>query len=119
MATLNGRQMFPCPVCTEPREVRATKKGKPYLVCDPCGIQVFVRGPAGIEEFNRLVQRGVEKGVWDRLSKLEQRYSLKCPECGKRFWMERRLIKTSRIDGSFKGFNCPEEDCEGVAEWKQ
>jgi len=51
----NGKQMFPCPVCTEPREVRETKKSKPYLICDPCGVQVFVRGPAGIGEFNRLL----------------------------------------------------------------
>ena len=55
MAELNGRKMFPCPVCTDPREVRMTKKKKPYITCDPCGIQLFVRGPAGIAAFERLI----------------------------------------------------------------
>lgn len=57
MTLLNGKQMFPCPVCTDPREVRQTKKGKPYLVCDPCGIQIFIRGPAGVTAFNRLADQ--------------------------------------------------------------
>ena len=38
MALLNGKRMFPCPVCADPREVKLTKKDKPYVVCDPCGI---------------------------------------------------------------------------------
>lgn len=61
MAVSSGKSMFPCPVCTEAREVRLTKKDKPYVVCDPCGVQVFVRGPAGIAEFERLLERTGEK----------------------------------------------------------
>ncbi len=62
---LNGKKrMFPCPVYTEPREVRETKKAKPYLVCDPCGVQVFVRGPGGIGEFNRLLQGRITMAFW-------------------------------------------------------
>ena len=57
MVTANSNAMFPCPVCTQAREVRITKKDKPYLICDPCGVQIFVRGPAGIEEFHRLLTR--------------------------------------------------------------
>ena len=61
--------------------------------------------------------RFLKECPWQRLAELESRYLLKCPKCGKRFWIERRLIKTSRMDGNLKGFNCPEERCEGVAEW--
>jgi len=82
MSAIIGKRMFPCPVCTDPREVRITKKGKPYITCDPCGIQVFVRGPAGIAAFNRLVEKGEREDLWTRLKKMERRYRLRCPECG-------------------------------------
>lgn len=57
MPELNGMNVFPCPICTEPREVRMTKKKKPYITCDPCGVQLFVRGPGGIAAFDRLLER--------------------------------------------------------------
>jgi predicted RNA-binding Zn-ribbon protein involved in translation (DUF1610 family) len=41
-------KIFPCPICGQPREIRITKKEKPYFVCDSCGVQVFVRGAQGI-----------------------------------------------------------------------
>lgn len=116
--TVNDKS-FPCPVCMRALDVRQSKKHKPYVVCEPCGIQVFVRGPEGIAAFNTLVERAVKDGVWERIADLQCRYRLKCPECGKRFWIERRLIKTSRMDGSFLGFNCPEKDCKGVSEWNR
>jgi len=116
---LNGKRMFPCPVCTEPREVRETKKSKPYLICDPCGVQVFVRGPAGIGEFNRLLQRTNNDGVLERLKEMEQRYRLTCPECGCRFWVEPKLIKTSMFDGGLQGLKCPEKGCGATVAWEQ
>lgn len=119
MPNLNGKRIFPCPVCTNPREVKLTKKGKPYLVCDPCGIQVFVRGPAGIGEFNRLVERGEREDLPTRVREMERRYRLTCPECGCKFWAERKLIKTSGFDGSFKGFRCPEKGCGAIVPWEE
>jgi len=119
MPVLNGKPVFPCPVCTEPREVRITKKGKPYLVCDPCGVQVFIRGPAGIEEFSRLLERANRDGLLTRLAEMEARYRLTCPECGCRFWAERRLVKTSGFDGSFKGFRCPQKECGAIVPWEE
>jgi DNA-directed RNA polymerase subunit RPC12/RpoP len=116
---LESAKRFPCPVCAKALDVRQSKKHKPYVVCEGCGIQIFVRGADGIATFNRLVDRASNDGIWQRLSELEKRYRVKCAECGKAFWIERRLIKTSRMDGSFKGFNCPAENCEGVAEWNQ
>ena len=45
-------QHFPCPVCFEMLEVKYTFKSKPYLTCNDCGVQLFVRGKEGIKKFN-------------------------------------------------------------------
>jgi len=111
--------MFPCPVCTQPREIKLTKKKKPYVVCDPCGIQVFIRGPEGITAFNRLVERGSREDLWTRIADVERRYRLKCPECGSRFWIEPELVKTSIFDGSLQGFRCPQKNCGATVEWEK
>lgn len=116
---MSGKPMFPCPVCTGPREVLMTKKDKPYLTCDPCGVQVFVRGPDGIKEFSRLLQSTSEETLLSRITHIERRYRLTCPECGHKFWINPRLIKTSMFDGSVKGFRCPERGCEGLAVWSE
>jgi len=117
MPASNGNQMFPCPVCTTPRGVRITKKKKPYITCDPCGIQLFVRGPAGVAAFDRLVERGNSEGLWTRIAEMERRFHPKCPKCGAQFWIEPELVKTSSWDGSLTGFKCPRKDCGGIAQW--
>ena len=117
--TANTKVMFPCPVCELPREVRQTKKNKPYVICDPCGIQLFIRGPAGIEEFNRLMERADRQGLLARIQEMERRFRLTCPECGCQFWIERGLVKTSSFDGSLKGFRCPRKDCHTVVAWEE
>ena len=114
----NGKGMFPCPVCTDPREVRLTKKDKPYITCDPCGIQVFVRGPAGIAAFERLIDRASKENLWETLSEIRERYRLKCPECGTKFWIEPELIETSIFDGSVKGIRYPQKDCDAIVKWE-
>ena len=119
MAAINGERMFPCPVCSGPREVRQSKKRKPYITCDPCGIQLFVRGPAGIAEFNRIVEQGEREDLPARIRVMERRYRLTCPECGTKFWAERKLVKTSGFDGSFKGFRCPQKNCEADVPWEE
>jgi transcription elongation factor Elf1 len=115
----NTSNKFPCPVCTGPRQVKLTKKNKPYITCDPCGIQLFVRGPAGIAEFNRLVERGEREGLPTRLREMELRYRLTCPKCGCKFWAVRKLVKTSTFDGSFRGFFCPQEGCKAIVPWEE
>ena len=119
MPVINRKPMFPCPVCTVPREVLLTKKEKPYLTCDPCGVQVFVRGPAGISEFSRLLQATTDEGLLARLSHMENQYRLVCPNCGEKFWVTQKLIKTSAFDGSVKGFHCPARSCGAVVPWKE
>lgn len=114
---IGGRKLFACPVCAEPRDVRITKKKKPYITCDPCGIQLFIRGPAGIAAFNRSIESADSEGVFPKLREMERRYHLKCPECGCRFWIEPQLAKTSIFDGSLQGFRCPEKKCGATVTW--
>jgi transcription elongation factor Elf1 len=116
---LSGKRMFPCPVCVDPREVRLTKKKKPYITCDPCGIQLFIRGPAGIAAFDRLVDGASGEDLWTRLKNLRQRYYLRCPECGHHFWIEPGLAASSAWDGSLKGFRCPGKDCDAIVAWEE
>ena len=116
--SLESKRLFPCPVCKEALEVRRTKKGKPYVVCNSCGIQLFVRVQAGIDAFNRLVERAETEDIWEELAKLDRRYRRQCPKCGRKFWVEKKLIKTSDLDGSVRGFRCPEESCGAIIEWE-
>lgn len=118
MADLDEKRVFPCPVCTDPREVRITKKRKPYITCDPCGIQLFVRGPAGIAAFDRLLDRADSEDLWTRLAEMERRYYLKCAACGCHFWIEPPMAKTSLLDGRLQGFRCPAKNCREVVQWK-
>lgn len=48
-----------CPLCGTQREIRTSKNGKPYVVCDsPCGLQMFVRRNAGINALQSLAETG-------------------------------------------------------------
>jgi transcription elongation factor Elf1 len=111
--------MFPCPVCTDLREVRLTKKKKPYITCDPCGIQLFIRGPAGIAAFDRLVDRATREDLWTRLKEMQRRYYLRCPNCRHHFWIEPGLAETSVWDGSLTGFRCPAKNCGAIVAWEK
>ena len=55
-------QFIPCLLCGRTLEKRTSKTGKPYFVCDPCGIQLFVRRKAGIERLAALM-RAAEKNA--------------------------------------------------------
>jgi DNA-directed RNA polymerase subunit RPC12/RpoP len=101
----------------DPREVRITKKDKPYITCDPCGIQLFVRGPFGIAAFDRLADDANSENVWARLREMERSYRLKCSKCGSRFWIDPELAKTSMFDGRLQGFRCPEKKCDEIVPW--
>jgi hypothetical protein len=48
-------QYLPCLLCTERLEKRIDKNGKPYFVCNPCGIQLFIRRPHGIKLLEKLL----------------------------------------------------------------
>ncbi len=113
------RQLFPCPLCGRGLDVRETKKNKPYVVCDPCGLQLFVRNKTGMSKFEQLVSDAQQRNIWARLEDLQHRYQKKCSNCGNKFWITPDQLKTSWLDGSFEGYRCPERGCDGVAGWEE
>ncbi len=46
---------IPCFLCSQELDQRNDKNRKPYFVCDPCGMQIFVRGRQGIKNLSQLV----------------------------------------------------------------
>ena len=104
---------FPCPVCLKPLDVRMTKRKKPYVICSPCGVQMFVRERAGIEAFGELVKQGLKADVLTRIDQLEQRYKLMCPDCAKPFWANPELAGSNWLNGKVTGYRCPERNCQG------
>jgi len=49
-------QFLPCLLCTAKLEKRTDKNGKPYFVCNPCGIQFFIRRQHGIDLLEKLIR---------------------------------------------------------------
>ena len=105
---------FPCPVCLRPLDVRTSKTKKPYVICSPCGVQMFIRERAGIAAFEGLVERGRKDNVLARVAELERRCRLKCPDCGKSFWLGPDVIVTNKLTGRVTGYRCPQKDCQGT-----
>lgn len=35
--------VIPCWLCGEPVPIKFTKKNKPFLICNNCGVQTFIR----------------------------------------------------------------------------
>lgn len=50
---------FPCLLCGEGLPILASKRGKPYFVCNSCGVQVFVRGKTGISKLREMANSGI------------------------------------------------------------
>lgn len=44
-----------CFLCAQELPQRKDKHGKPYFVCDSCGVQVFIRGRQGIKNLAELI----------------------------------------------------------------
>ena len=119
MSHLLTARRFPCPICSLPQDVRGSKKGKPYITCNTCGVQLFIRGQLGIAEFNKLLDRTRLEGSLARMNEVLRRYYVRCFACGTQFWIEPQLIATSMFDGSLKGVRCPNAKCEAVIPWKE
>jgi DNA-directed RNA polymerase subunit RPC12/RpoP len=49
-------QYLPCLLCGAKLEKRTDKNRKPYFVCNPCGIQLFVRRQYGIKLLEKLLR---------------------------------------------------------------
>ncbi len=50
---------FNCPLCQQPLAIMKSKKDKPYITCPDCGLQMFVRYPAGITRMERMAANEV------------------------------------------------------------
>lgn len=51
---MNNNETIPCWLCQKSLAIQLSKKDKPYLICEGCGLQVFVRYKAGIERLHQL-----------------------------------------------------------------
>jgi hypothetical protein len=49
-------QFLPCFLCGAKLEKRTDKNHKPYFVCNPCGIQLFIRREHGIGLLDKLLR---------------------------------------------------------------
>ena len=47
---------WPCFLCGEILGIRRAKTGKPYFICDPCGLQAFIRKEKGIRKLGELLE---------------------------------------------------------------
>lgn len=59
---MENEYYFPCPVCKKILKVEITKNQKPYLTCNDCGVQLFVRGKQGITKLSKLIGKIKLKG---------------------------------------------------------
>ena len=50
------QEKIPCFLCGNLVEVKNTVKGKPYFICDPCGLQAFIRRPKGTERLREWME---------------------------------------------------------------
>lgn len=88
---------LPCPTCHRELEPRTSKKGKPYFVCELCGVQIFFRLKEGIERLRTSLAKAIveddfvlcrECQVAIRRSKekvsgaLFGTAGIRCPQCG-------------------------------------
>ena len=56
---------FPCPICAVNIPIRIARTQKPYCVCIDCGIQIFVRGKAGIARLQAILEdKMLVTGAW-------------------------------------------------------
>ena len=56
---------FICPLCWNLCPVKNSKKDKPYYICVPCGVQVFIRGKDGI---SRLADLSTDKELLSKIN---------------------------------------------------
>jgi hypothetical protein len=51
-----GKPVFiPCFLCGNGLEVKSSKRNKPYLICDWCGVQTFIRGQGGSNPWGNIL----------------------------------------------------------------
>jgi hypothetical protein len=86
-------QFLPCLLCTAKLEKRIDKNGKPYFVCNPCGIQFFIRRQHGIDLLEKLIRDCQKNEIpfKQQNSELEP-HRLLCPTGCKGTWHRNRRM---------------------------
>jgi len=56
-------RFLPCFLCGHKLEKRTDKNDKPYFVCDPCGVQFFVRRKQGMERLENLLRASEQNAI--------------------------------------------------------
>lgn len=55
---------IPCILCGKFLEERTSKNQKPYFVCDPCGMQLFIRRKMGTEKLEQIKKSISENSIF-------------------------------------------------------
>jgi predicted RNA-binding Zn-ribbon protein involved in translation (DUF1610 family) len=68
---------YPCFLCGDQLDIRYTKNRKPYFICDPCGLQAFIRKEKGISKFSEINKNPINthnpnNPVFGRIIELEK-----------------------------------------------
>ena len=53
--------VLPCFLCGKQLNQRTDKNNKPYFICNPCGMQIFIRRELGIKKLEELI-RNLKEG---------------------------------------------------------
>ena len=62
---LKGKK-FPCPLCNSDLKIKLDEKhAKPYVICDPCGVQMFIRREKGIKLLERQTREPGPRSIFD------------------------------------------------------
>jgi predicted RNA-binding Zn-ribbon protein involved in translation (DUF1610 family) len=86
---------FPCPICGSDLPVRVARTRKPYFHCDPCGVQLFIRGKNGIHRLRQLLASGAFTSGVSRATELLSRLQ-KLKEEKKRFEDRQSFLSRDR-----------------------
>jgi hypothetical protein len=54
---------LPCFLCGAKLDKRIDKNSKPYFVCNPCGIQLFIRRAYGIDLLDKLLRNTAKNEI--------------------------------------------------------
>lgn len=85
-----AERWFPCPLCGVGLPVKADRRGRPYVICEDCGLQLFVRTLSGAERLFAICGSGYavlpDWFVCSRCRRVavhSKEEKVKCPVCGR------------------------------------
>lgn len=84
---------FQCPICLTGIDLKSDKNDKPYLICNDCGVQLFIRGRRGIQRLTELAvlhqpifssgeSIQMDTALTSELAALQKEEVVVCTKCG-------------------------------------